>query len=1439
MDIQSTRLQVPVENSDGATTMTEEKNIAFRLRWDVFLSFRGEDTRECFTISLFTELARKGVRVFLDDAGLDQGDEIAPSLIEAIEDSAAAIAIISPNYASSRWCLEELATICESPTRLLLPVFFDVDPSDVRRQKGPFEDHFRDLEKRFDEPQILRWRDAMKKAGGIKGQVFQKRDGEEAQLIQLLVRRILAALSRTPMDTGPYIVGQDFRLEELTRMLVLNCSDVRVLGLHGLGGVGKTTLAKALYNKLVDRFEYRGFILNIRDKSLKQDGLASLQSELLHSLRSPAASPANDVSAGKAAIKRTLRDKRVFLVLDDVDDAEQLKELFQSENWFSKGSRIIITTRNREVLLARNVREMYEVRELGSDDALRLFSFHALRREKPTQTFMELSKQIVSLTGGLPLALEVFGSFLFDKRTVEVWKDALQKLNHVGHPQLHDVLKISFDGLGVEEKRIFLDIACLFINLDMKRDNVVDILKGCGFGAEAGIDVLVAKSLLKIGEDDVLRMHDQIRDMGRKIVDNEDPGKCSRLWDPKKTRDVLEAKLGTRCIEGIILDFEKNTRKNKSAKSIAWGEFRATFSVISAVRYLTEMYKEYWDNASSEEGEELFETKAFERMVCLRLLQMSNVKLKGDFGVMPPGIKWLQWRECPLRSLPSSFCPQQLTVLDLSRSKIKDVWGQRWWWWSNKKVTRSLRVLNLYNCYNLTAIPNLSCYQTLEKLNLELCTCLTRIHKSLGDMSTLHYLNLRDCHELVDFPEDVSGLKHLEILLLSGCSKLAKLPENMYGMTSLKELFIDKTAIEKLPESIFRLTKLETLNLDHCRQMKRLPHGIGQLVSLRDLSLDDTGVEVIPNSVGSLEKLEKFSLRHCTALTVLPDSVGNLKSLSKFWLTGSSVKELPASIGSLFYLEELSVGNCRSINLLPASIGGLASIIELQLDWTSIKDLPDEIDGLKSLQKLEMRNCKYLTSLPESIGRLLALTTLIILDATITELPESIGMLDNLTQLKLNKCKKLNRLPSSIGKLKSLVHLHMEETAVTELPESFGMLSSLMILKMGKKPYQEVNHSVESTLMPIVLPPTFSNLSLLEEFNARAWRIAGKISDDFEKLSSLEILNLSHNDFHSLPCSLRGLSILRKLFLSHCRNLRTIPPLPSTLQELDASNCISLENIHDVSNLESLQDMNLANCEKLLAIPGLECLQSLRNLFMGGCRSCSSVTMAKLDKLALRKIYNLSAPGSEIPTWFTHEMVCYSKPRNRSIKAIIIGIVISINHQMQDYPIDQDPVVAGIVLRILRLGTEVLCTWLYLRGVPKTVEDQFYLCRYEGYHLSFLEDGDKIQVKMQCPAPDNGVQLKKSGIHLVFEYDDDYVGDEKSLEEPQQSVSHKLNTFLNSPGEGSGILDSVSRVERENQGSKQKEELKSSNLRRSFLFVALPCLFLLSSHFLFKFYVKA
>nr|KYP49346.1 putative WRKY transcription factor 19 [Cajanus cajan] len=864
----------------------------------------------------------------------------------------------------------------------------------------------------------------------------------------------------------------------------------------------------------------------------------------------------------------------------------------------------------------------------------------------------------------------------------------------------------------------------------------------------------------------------------------------SRLWDRAQIMAVLEGRTGTRSIQGIVLDFEEE----RFYKSKAGSVFTENLQSKSSLRNVSAFIEQYLLNCllpqSDQNKEVVLHTKSFEPMVNLRQLQINNLKLEGKF--LPAELKWLQWQGCPLERMPLEFWPRELTVLDLRNSKkIETLWA-----WNGSKVPQNLMVLNLSYCTQLTSIPDLSGCQHLEKIDLENCINLTKIHESIGSLRTLRSLNLTRCSNLFDLPIDVSGLKDLESLFLSGCSKLKTLPENIGILKSLKALHADNTAIAELPQSIFRLTKLEQLVLEGCQHLRRLPSSIGHLCSLQELSLYGSGLEELPDSVGTLNNLEKLNLMWCKSLTVIPDSIGNLISLTKLWFDRTAIKEFPSAIGSLSYLRELSFGNCKSLTSLPHSIKTLASLVDLQLDGTAITNLPDEIGEMKLLRKLQLQNCKDLEYLPESIGHLASLTTLNMVNGNIRELPESVGLLENLVTLRLNKCRMLRKLPPSIGNLKSLYHFFMEETAVSNLPESFGMLSSLRTLRMAKKPDLNSNENSflaepEGNPSPFVLTSSFCNLTLLTELDARAWRISGKIPDEFENLSLLETLKLGLNDFHSLPSSLKGLSILKVLSLPNCTQLISLPSLPSSLIELNVENCSALETIHDMSNLESLQELKLTNCVKVVDIPGLEGLKSLRRLYLGGCVACSSQIRKRLSKEALRNLQNLSMPGGKLPEWLSGQTVSFSKPKNLELKGVLVGVVLSINHNI-DIPNenrDDMPGVIDVEANVLKLGKPLFSTTLNICGVPRTDEEHIHLCRFHDYHqlITFLKGGDTFCVSKRNPPFDEGLELKKCGVHLIFEGDDDYEGGEESLDNGLQSVSEKLVIFFNTYEDGDPI----------------------------------------------------
>jgi len=258
--------------------------------------------------------------------------------------------------------------------------------------------------------------------------------------------------------------------------------DVLLLGMWGMGGIGKTTIAKAIYNKIGRNYEGRSFVANIREVCEQNVGQVSLQEQILFDVCKETTTKIQNIEEGKNKLKDRLCQKKVFIVLDDVNILDQLNALCGRRQWFGSGSRIIITTRDVNILRGYGVDQIYTMKEMCESESIELFSWHAFKQESPKDDFAEISRNVVEYSGGLPLALEVLGSYLFDREVTE-WENVLDKLKTIPNDQVQKKLKISYDALNDDtQKDIFLDIACFFIG--MVRNDVIHILNGCELYAE-------------------------------------------------------------------------------------------------------------------------------------------------------------------------------------------------------------------------------------------------------------------------------------------------------------------------------------------------------------------------------------------------------------------------------------------------------------------------------------------------------------------------------------------------------------------------------------------------------------------------------------------------------------------------------------------------------------------------------------------------------------------------------------------------------------------------------------------------------------------------------------------------------------------------------------------------------------------------------------------
>lgn len=372
---------------------------------------------------------------------------------------------------------------------------------------------------------------------------------KETDLIKEVITDINSFGVPSP-NTLPVLIGMDDHIQYISSWLTdESCNTACILTVVGLGGSGKTLLARYVFLKHSGMFSERSFIEDVnRTCNPHSNGMLSLLNQLLRDVSKKNLLEADNVIEGTSKIENILVRKRAFIVLDDIASPDQLDALLGNKGLHPE-TKIIVTT--NKAYLTEKCQLNYQLdgppirmkeillKDLCESKSLELFCYYAFRSHKPNEGYKEFSEKIVKYSDGYACPLVELGKYLH-KQNQEYWEDCISGLKKELHSAIKSRLMMSFNSLPFDNDRNILKYIAYFF-VGENKDLTETVLKACDMETGSGIQNLIDKCLLSIGPNNKLVMKPCIQQMGRDLVHKEysDPLKRSLLCH-EESLDVFQ-----------------------------------------------------------------------------------------------------------------------------------------------------------------------------------------------------------------------------------------------------------------------------------------------------------------------------------------------------------------------------------------------------------------------------------------------------------------------------------------------------------------------------------------------------------------------------------------------------------------------------------------------------------------------------------------------------------------------------------------------------------------------------------------------------------------------------------------------------------------------------------------------------------------------------------
>ncbi|XP_019084078.1 PREDICTED: probable disease resistance protein RPP1 isoform X3 [Camelina sativa] len=793
----------------------------------------------------------------------------------------------------------------EELSQIVMTIFYDVDPTDVKKQMGAFGKVFNKTCKGKPRNEIKRWRIALEGVATIAGE-HSRNWVSEADMIEKIAMDVSNKLNNsTPSRDFNSLVGMGAHMKNMGTMLGLESDEVRMIGIWGPSGIGKTTIARYLYNQLSSSFDLSVFMEDIKEltstRRVSSDDYSAklyLQKQFLSEILNH-----KDIEIPHlGVVQDRLNDKKVLIVLDNIDQSIQLDAIAKETSWFGHGSRIIITTQDQKLLKSHGINNIYKVDFPSVYEASLIFCMYAFDQKFPKNGFESLSWEVTNLLGKLPLGLRVMGSH-FRGMSKQEWIDALPRLRTRLDASIQSILMFSYDALCDEDKDLFVHIACLF-NYQMV-ERVEDHLGKNFLDVRQQLRILCERSLISIVNGRVY-MHNLLEQLGKEIVRHEtgnksirEPGKRQYLVDARDICEVLTNDTGTKSVIGIHFELSGLTDKLSISER--------AFEGMTNLKFLR--FKCMYCNGSPK--------------LCCSPEALNHLSQK---------LRLLYWEHFPMTCLPSNFGTECLVELYMVDSQLHKLW-------EGDRPLGNLKHINLNMSKNLKELPDLSSATNLQYMYLSSCS-------SLVELPSLNATNLKDldiskCSSLVELPSWIGNAMNLCFLNLTGCSSLVE-----------------------LPSSIGNATNLQVLKLDMCTSLVELPSSIGNLHKLRKLNANGCSkLEVIPTNI-NLESLEELHLCDCLMLKSFPEISTNIRLLQ---IPETAIKEVPSSINSWSHLSSFGMSFSENLEVFAHALDIITELVCKDTEIQEISPSVKKFTRLQILVLIGCKKLVSIPQLPDSL----------------------------------------------------------------------------------------------------------------------------------------------------------------------------------------------------------------------------------------------------------------------------------------------------------------------------------------------------------------------------------------------------------------------------------------------------------------------------------------